>query len=191
MKRSTTVVCGALLVGIVAMACGARAAEDPVNLPGYVDFESMRVTSEAEATVEVLLKGSLLALVREAAKNHDPEASEFLSQLRAVRVLKYPKTGPTETSGMAALGQRLKADGWEQIARVDEDDHQALVYVKEGEEKILGLVAAVVKPNDGTYYVNVVGEIDPAQIGKLGGKFNIPGFEHGKETPCSEAAEKH
>ena len=146
----------------------------------------MGIASEAEATVEVLLKGSLLSLVREAAKNHDPEASEFLSQLRAVRVLKYPQAGSSEAVGLVVLGQRLKAEGWEQIARVAEPEHQALVYVKEGDGKILGLVAAVVKPDDGTYYVNVVGEIDPAQIGKLGGKFNIPGFEHEKGK-----AEKH
>ena len=191
MKRTTYVVCGALLVGIVAMACGAGAAEDPANLPGYVDFQSLGIPSEAEASVEVLLEGSLLSLVCEAAKNHDPEASEFLSQLRAVRVLKYPATGPAKTSGMAVLGQRLKAEGWEQIARVEEPEHQALVYVKEGDGKILGVVAAVVKPGDGTFYVNVVGDIDPAQIGKLGGKFNIPGFEHGNETACPGKTEKH
>ncbi|MDP6777166.1 MAG: DUF4252 domain-containing protein [Candidatus Latescibacteria bacterium] len=191
MKRTTYAVCGTLVIAIVAVACGARAAEEPANLPGYVDFESMGMATEAEATVEVLLKGSLLSLVREAAKNHDPEASEFLSQLRAVRVLKYPQAGQNEVNGLATLGQKLAGAGWDKIARVDEDEHQALVYVKEGDEKILGLVAAVVKPDDGTYYVNVVGEIDPAQIGKLGGKFNIPGFEHGKAKQCSKSAEKH
>jgi hypothetical protein len=40
-------------------------------------------------------------------------------------------------------------------------------------DRIAGLVVMAVEPGDEAAFVNIVGDIDPAQIGRLGRKFDI------------------
>jgi hypothetical protein len=41
-------------------------------------------------------------------------------------------------------------------------------------ESLSGLVVMAVEENDEAVFVNIVGEIDPEQLGKLSNKFHIP-----------------
>ena len=75
--------------------------------------------------------------------------------------------------------------GWKRIVKTRSDDEMANVYIKQGSnKKIVGLVVTSVENDDEAAFVNIVGTIDLATIGKLGKQFNIPqlnGVNHHKE----------
>ena len=65
------------------------------------------------------------------------------------------------------------------------EDEAANVYIKLNSKKqIIGLVVTSLESGGDAAFVNIVGTIDLATIGKLGKKFNIPhleGLKHHKD----------
>ncbi len=165
---------GALLV-LVPVA-GVRAQEDYKKLPGYVDFSAMGIFGEEESTVEVFLKGPLLRLVSEATKDEDSELADMLSRLRLIRVQVFPlrrQKAALVAKKAAEMARQLEKKGWEMVVRVRDRDEQVYVYLKSVKDRIAGLAVMSVEPGNEAAFINIVGDIDPAQIGRLGRKFDI------------------
>ena len=182
MKR---MIFAALIVAIAAFAATptlvAGAEKDYSKLPGYVDFDQIGVFNEVESSIEVFLKGSLLVLVREAVKDEDPELSDMLANIEYIRVQVFPLDDidseqlMTKTKQMA---KNLEGKGWEIAVRVRDDDEHVYVYLLPGKDNhIEGLVVMVVEEDDEATFVNIVGDVDPAQIGRLGRSFDIDGMD--------------
>lgn len=150
--------------------------EDLEKLPGYVDFNSMGLFGEEEATIEVFLKGSLLNLIAEVTKLEDPELAELLSKLKVIRVqtfsLRDQKIDEVKQK-MAEMARQLEKKDWEMVVRVREKDENVYVYIKSENKKTAGLVIMSIEPHEEAVFVNIVGEIDPAQLGRIGRKFNF------------------
>jgi len=155
----------------------ARAQAGVERDPGYVNFADVESWFNQEATMEVNIKGALLKLVAEASRYDDPELASMLGKLKAIQVRGYTLT-PEQVDGISRhasdYSRRLEGSGWDTVARVREDDEDVHMYVKASDDAIDGLVVMVVAPGENeTVFVNIVGNINPEEIGRIGRKFDI------------------
>jgi hypothetical protein len=192
-----------LIVLLALGAGPSRAETAVEKLPGYVDLSDLGLPPGTEATVEVNLRGAVLRLIGAASRTEEPGFAEMVDKLRLIRVQVFPlkDLDPTKVQErIAALGSRVEQQGWEKVVQVQVVrgkeqaeqaraqarlsggtiaglGEQARVYLKLSGEKIAGLlVMAVDKSDQGgeeVVFVNIVGELDPEQIGRLGQQLNI------------------
>lgn len=182
-RRGRVLALVVLSIGIAAsLTLVARAAltnEDYKNKPGYVDFEP--VLGGMEATVEVYLKGALLLIAREAVEADDPELGELLSKIEYVHVRVFPMKGSSArrlADKTDQLAEQLEKKGWELTVRVREDAERVHVYLLPGEKgDIAGLVVMAIEEGDEAAFVNVVGNINPAEVGRIGRTFHIDSMD--------------
>lgn len=179
MRIHTLSVC--LVLGIL-LASGTSPAASAQNTllrePGYMDLSTVDDWFQDEPWLEVNIKGALLKLVAEASRYEDPELTDLLLKLKAIEVRGY-KLDRSDYQRIerrtSDLAKRLEAQGWDTVARVRERGERTDIYMKVQNGAIAGLAVLVLEPgsNDGAVFVNIVGEIDPEQIGRIGSKFNI------------------
>jgi hypothetical protein len=164
-----------LLIGLTAMlALPAMAQEDALkDFPGYVEFGELNSVF-GEPTVQVAVGESLLGLIGSLSASEDPEAAELFKRLNGVRVNVY------ETSQMADgavdyvkdVSSQLSGLGWESVVTVNSADEQVRIFMKIKEDKVLGITVMAVEENEAVF-VNVIGDINPAQLGKVMDNFDI------------------
>lgn len=169
------VICAAMLL---TTAVSLRAQTDLMKEPGYLDLRHVEDWFDGEAWLEVNIQGALLKLVAEASRREDPELTDLLLKLKAIQVRGFPLSheGYRDVERRTEeLAKRLQGMGWETVARVRESGERVDIYLKEQNGRIAGLVVMVLEPgsDDGSVFVNIVGEIDPEQIGRIGSKFSI------------------
>ncbi|MFQ5572064.1 MAG: DUF4252 domain-containing protein [Rhodothermales bacterium] len=165
------------LVMLLGMTGNAWAQEDLKSDPGYVDLSIIEGWFDSEPKIVVNIKGALLDLVAEASRYEDPELADLLRKLKSVQVrgfgLRWADFQDVERRA-SALAQRLESDGWDTVLRVHDDDEQVDVYVRVDDGVIAGMVVVVISPDeDESVFVNIVGEINPEQIGRIGRRFDI------------------
>jgi hypothetical protein len=142
----------------------------------------MGVFGDVESTVEIFLRGPLLDLVSEATRHEDEELSDALSKLRFVHVQTFSLHDVDESelkSKVRKTAQKLEKDGWETVVRVREEDEHVYIYIKPGgsPSSVAGLIVMSIEPDDEAAFINIVGNIDLKQIGRLGSKFDIDPLE--------------
>ena len=165
--------CSLLIPILLPEVCASQKLED---LPGYVDFGSIEGLNEEEASVEVFLRDSLLHLVAAAARKDEPELSAMLDELRLIQVRVFPFEGEEADAfkgRMDATATELESMGWEKVVRVRDDHEEVYVHLRMEDDEIVGLLVMAVEPGDEVVFVNIVGRIDPEQLGRLGSRFNI------------------
>ena len=133
-----------------------------------------------EPQVEVNLRGSLLRLAAEAARESEPEAATMLDGLRAVTVRIYPAPPAQEAAAVqrfSEVASRFDADGWFTLVRVraqpdDTEDGDVWVFVRETGDTFEGMaVMAIDKDEETAAFVHIDGTINPAQVGELSRRF--------------------
>jgi hypothetical protein len=162
---------------LLALARPAQAQEDLTGTPGYIDFSEFESWFDEEASVEVNLQGRLLGLIAEASRADDPELADLLLKLKALQVRGFPLTAAqirTMERRAADIGDDLEADGWTTVVRLRDYDRYVDMYARESETAIEGLLMMVVDAQKHeTVFINIVGDIDPAELGRIGRKFDI------------------
>ena len=106
--------------------------------------------------------------------SQDPEAAELFKRLNGVRVNVF------ETSQMADgavdyvkdVSSQLSGLGWESVVTVNSADEQVRIFMKIDEDKVLGITVMAVEENEAVF-VNVIGDINPAELGKVMDNFDI------------------
>lgn len=179
MKRNLFCLIAAAILFSAAAPDAVYAQNDVRADPGYLDLTSVEDWFDSEPWLEVNIKGALLSLITEASKaEDDPELTSILSKLKAIEVRGYPLRHAMfedidRRTGL--LAKRLEGQGWETVVRVRENEERVNVYLKSDGKTIAGLVVMVLDPSEdnGAIFVNIVGDIDPQQIGRIGQKFNI------------------
>lgn len=168
-----------LLTGVLLAVCltGRARAQDLNREPGYIDLGDVERWFDSEPKIVVNIKGALLELVAEASRYEDPELSELLHKLRAVQVrgfdLRRLDFDDVERR-ISALAKRLEGEGWDTVVRLRDDEEQVDIQVRVDEGVIAGMVVMVLSPDEEeSFFVNIVGEIDPKQIGRIGRRFDI------------------
>jgi hypothetical protein len=152
--------------------------DDYKNHPGYIDFGSFEKFQNAEETVEVFIKGPLLKFAAKAAETEDPEMASLLNNLKLVKVnvFSMDKFSMDEVRNiMKGVSKKIDHDKWELMVRTKEPGEYVEVYTRFGQnDSLTGLVVMAVEEKGDAVFVNIVGDIDPAKLGKLSDKFNIP-----------------
>lgn len=175
MKRSLLI--AALLI-LLAPVAYAQQDDDYTKQPGYIDFGSFEKFQSAEETVEVFIKGPLLKFVARAAEAEDPELSSLLNNLKLVKVnvFSMDKFNIDEVRNiMKSVTKKIDRNKWELMVRTKEPGEYVEIYTQFGpNDSMTGLVVMAVDEDDEAVFVNIVGNIDPAKLGKLSDKFNIP-----------------
>ena len=172
--------------GAAAQPTPPRPAQPPQNLdrdPGYVDFGRLESWFGDEAKVEIDVRGALLRMVASSSRREDPELATMLGRLRAVQVRVYPLT-PAVRSALrgrtSELARGLRSAGWESVVRVrDEGSHVDMMLRTLGDH-VAGLMVMVMddEGDDEAVFINIVGDVDPDQVGRIGERFgvrNLPG----------------
>ena len=169
-------ICCGLAMLVVA---GAAWAQDPIeDDPGYVNLDEFTGWFDEEPSIIVNIKGALLALVAEASRYEDPDLADLLHKLRSVQVRGFDLDWASYDDVKQrtnAFAKRLEARGWDTVVRVRQrGDEHVHIHARVSEGAIAGMMVMVVSPDeDETVFLNIVGEIDPQQIGRIGRKFDI------------------
>lgn len=182
MKWINTVILGVTALAILASPAMSDNDRKLKKHPGYVDFSAAEMF-EDEAKVEVYLREPLLKLASKFMKEEDPELYGILSKLMLVRVQVFDINRAQVTKAQEITDKTSKdldSKGWERIVRVREEDEHVDVYLRPSDdfEKVLGIAVMVVSADDDeAVFVNIVGEINPEDIGRLGEHFDIHDLE--------------
>lgn len=142
------------------------------NEPGFVDFGNLEQVY-GEPNVMINVSPTFLSLLANASKD-DPEASELLKDLKGVRISVYEtagKTGPA-IERVAKVRRMLSAAQWQPIVQTKEHNRAVQIYTKLKNEKMQGLAVMAVD-NEEAVFINIVGAIDPAQLGNIMEQFDV------------------
>ena len=202
---------GALAPAAAAAQEGRPPSPDYTHEPGYVDFEALGLTapeggsSEDRGSFRISLYGPILRLVAEATKGEEPGFSELLEKLQAIRADIYP----APPGDVAELRRRtvdaaraLERRGWQTVVEVRSGGGD-LSFIQTRTEpagppgaegdRISGLAVMFVEPGGSAGFINIVGDVSPEELGRLGRTFDIeplvrleessaePGEKDGKE----------
>jgi len=171
----------AVAVGLLSPVAAQDTTQNVRAQPGYVDFGSVESWFDADATVEINLKGSLLNLVASASEHSDPEFSQLVRSLSAIQVRGFPTQGVSSQvleDRARRLTSMLEDQGWERALYVQEAGETSHIYVRRTGEDIAGLTLLSTNPDSESVFVNIVGSIRPEQIHKLGRELEIERLEN-------------
>jgi hypothetical protein len=175
MKKTMILLVAFSLIGSVVFAQTTEAYKEH---PGYVDFGSFEKFQNAAKTVDISIKGPLLNFVSKITAGEDPELSQLLQNLLLIQVnvfsVKEQQIGDVNAIIQNA-SKTLTSRRWERMVRVQDQGEHVEVYTQFGDTGALtGLVVMALGKNQEAVFVNIVGTLDPEQLGKLSAKFNIP-----------------
>lgn len=169
------VICVFVVFAAVTGADAKRKKSDVTKHPGFVDFEPMEVFGAEFAKIEINLNENMIKLIAEFVKKEDPDLYEMLIRLLLVRVEVYERTREIEEkfeSESSKAAKLLDDREWERIVRVRERDEHVYVYVKPSDEYdwVQGIVVLAME-DDEAVFVNIVGDIKPENISRIGDHF--------------------
>ena len=172
----TSVLCTFLVLAVSTAADAKKKKTDYTKHPGYVSFESLDAFAK-EAKIEVNLNHNMIKLISGFLKEEDPDLYDMMINLQLVRIQVFARTSRIEETFMALSRQTaevLDDKDWERIVRVSEDDEEIYVYVKPSEdyEWIQGVVVLAME-DDEAVFVNIVGDIKPEDVSRIGTHFNV------------------
>lgn len=178
MKRIVTLTCLALMTFLASSVLAQKDDASIKKHPGYVDFPSVSIFGEREAKIEVNLKEPMLQLVSKFVELEDEEMSDIMRKLRLVRVQVFDvdrEAARKFADAAAETTKKLDSKGWERVVRVRDDGENIDVYIKPSAdfEWVDGVLVMVVDENDEAIFVNIVGEIKPSDLQRLGDHFDI------------------
>jgi hypothetical protein len=75
------------------------------------------------------------------------------------------------------VSKKLKSKNWENVVSFKNEKDYVEIYTQIIGDKFSGIVIMAVNGKEAVF-VNVIGDIRPEQLEKLGGKFNIPNLKN-------------
>ncbi len=88
-----------------------------------------------------------------------------------------PEERPALTATLGRLATKLEGQGWQRVVWVRKETTQSYLLLRTEGTRIIGLVALFLDSEQQLGFINIAGEVDPAEIGKLAQKLNINGLE--------------
>lgn len=154
--------------------------------PGYVPFSELAILPHQDLKVEINLEGALLQMIAGTAGGDDPELARLLGGLRSIRV----QVASLKEGNAAAIHARMEQTaawldqhGWKTIVKAQQKNEEDFLYVREAGGAIVGLTVLTFQAGDEAAVVNIVGHIDPAQIGRLSRGLHLPGLDRVPGAP--------
>jgi hypothetical protein len=136
-----------------------------------------RLAAQAANVVDVTVDPAMLQLAAGFISNekaNDAAIKQLIANLKGVyvRSFEFDRDGVYTDADVNAVREQLKGP-WTRLVNVRSKGESAEVYIYREGEKSGGLAVVVVEPRELTI-VNIVGPIDLAQLGALGGQLGIP-----------------
>lgn len=144
--------------------------------PGYVDFGNLSETLGAEPKVQIALGGPMLNFLASASGEDDPEMAKMLQNLSGIRVNVFELNNGDAEAARArvhALAQQLVDNQWQPTVQVNDPKSPMNLFIKPAGDHIAGLAMMVVSGDSQAVFINVVGNVDPAALGRLAGELGI------------------
>lgn len=177
---------GALLPAPALSQGEARPSKPPPppslrGVPGFVDFADLGIDPPGELTLRVALHGPLLRFVAEATRGEEPGFAELIDKLQGIfaHIYEVPagRREPLERQARETA-RRLEGRGWQTVVEVHEPGGDtSYLQVRTTGERILGLAVIFIEPGGSSGFINVVGDITPEEVGRLGRTFDIEALE--------------
>jgi hypothetical protein len=175
------------LIALFAFTLIAQ-TDDVTKEPGYVDFGNLVEFESTTGVTEVILDEDLLSILAQISTDEDPNVMAILNGLKLVKANVFEVSEENKSgleSKINSIDSKLSGTDWKRIVKTRSEDEMANVYIKHNNNKqIIGLVVTSLEKSGEAAFVNIVGTIDLATIGKLGKQFNIPHLnemKHNKE----------
>lgn len=164
-----------LLLSVICFSLSAQPSEIK-GLAGYVEFDELSGIY-GEPKVRINIGEKLLHFVAKMNKDEDRDAARVLNNLKAVRVVVYrvnENAGPA-IAMMKKVAEKLQTRDWEPVVTVsdEEEEEHVHIFVKLTGEVIDGLVVMAVDREDEAVFINIIGSLDPDQVGKVTRALNI------------------
>lgn len=189
MRRARTLL---LAAGVAAVPAAAQ-WEELEQLPGYFPLEEMAILDPDELTVEINLTGPMLRLVASFAGEGDPELAALVEGLDAVRV----RSGELAEADREAVRSRVQAAGrwldergWAPMVRVREPGEEVLIYSRPGADGVVEGMTVVALEGSEVTVVNLIGRVDPAQLGRIVAGLDLPLGAVGDDDDADEEGER-
>lgn len=161
----------------------ALAQEDALKaFPGYVDFGEL-TSMFGEPTVQISVGESLLGLVASLSAEEDPEAAALFKRLYGVRVNVFETDAMVQGAieRVKGVSSKLSEQGWESVVTVNSDDEQVRVFMKINNSQVEGITVMALEETEAVF-VNVIGDIDPEELGRVMENFDIDINGNGHDT---------
>jgi len=162
---------------------------DVTKEPGYVDFGDFTVFENSTKVTEVILDEDLLSVLATMSNESDPNIMSILNGIKLVKANVYEISDENKDllrKRINEIDSKLTNSNWKRIVKTRSEEEMANVYIKlNNNKKIVGLAVTNFEKGGEAAFVNIVGNIDLATIGKLGKKFGIPHLgdvKHEKEN---------
>jgi hypothetical protein len=179
---------GIFLMFMMLIASNAYPQEktDYSKYPGYVDFGNISKYMTGDNVKEVNLDANLLNMLSKMGGEKDTSFKSVVSGLKLIKVNSFGVNASNENevkNVIASVDKSLMSKNWERIVKVKENGEYTNVYVLPSSdyENFLGLCVTSIdakkkkdKVGAEATFVNIVGNINMSQLGKLGDKFNFP-----------------
>ncbi len=154
---------------------------DVTKEPGYVDFGDFTAFENSTKVTEVILDEDLLSVLATMSNEDDPNIMAILNGIKLVKANVYEISEENKDllkKKINEIDSKLSKTNWKRIVKTRSEDEMANVYIKlNNDKKIVGLAVTNFEKGGEAAFVNIVGNIDLATIGKLGKKFGIPQLE--------------
>ncbi|GAB4370856.1 MAG: hypothetical protein OHK0021_13610 [Bryobacter sp.] len=151
---------------------------------------------QAEESTDITLGKDQLDLFKSFTGGKDGDKQSDLAAIAnglefiQVKVLQFAKPGVYNIADMESLKAKVRASGGASLVSVKEKSGFTEIFMRKGPNGAnRGFVILVAEPREVTV-VNVVGNIDLASLGKLGGKMGIPDMQFGNTGPSKGTPKK-
>jgi ribosomal protein L12E/L44/L45/RPP1/RPP2 len=158
---------------LISMSIAAQDSELE-NMPGYVDLSTLDAIY-GEPRVMINIGGPLMTLLSAAAaSSDDPQAAALMKDLQGVRVNIYDTVGNIEPAleQMEQAKATLQASAWQPIVQVKEEGENVQMFTRVENDKMQGMAIMVVNAEEAVF-LNILGTIDPADVGKVMTHLNV------------------
>ena len=168
-----------LAVFLFTLIVNAQDDNDYVNEPGYADFGALISFYKGDDVTEVFLDEHILKMMSKLSGENDPEMKKLLTGLKLVRVYSFevPKESRLKLKNkIGEIDKKLLKEKWYRIIKIKEKNGYTNVYLKSSadENNVVGLAVVSLDSNGEASFINIVGNINLDNLGKLSDKFNIP-----------------
>lgn len=158
--------------------------------PGYVSIEDLDLFPRDKLQVEINIGTPILRMIAAGARKDDPGFAAVMAGLKSIQVQVFPVKGVEAGAVRSRIDRALRwleGHGWESTVRVRDQGQETYIYLKQSGDRIDGLTLLSLDPKEEAVAINIVGRIDPAQIGELGQSLHVPQL---KSVPTGKSPKK-
>jgi hypothetical protein len=175
-KRSTLLTRIAVATTLLFASTAGLAADALSEEPGYVDFGDLSALTNSEPSVEISLGSALIRFLCAATEEEEPELAESLCNLRSIRITVFemqPQDYAEAQAHAKSISEDLESKAWEPAVVMRAEESTVRMYMRTVDDKVAGMAVMVIEPGSEAVFMNIVGEIDPAKLGRVASKFGV------------------